>query len=71
MTFTENLKTIHTKFSTIVAGLGATAVLAWSQMPASMQTDLFVAFPKLKAIAPVAWFAAFVIARAIPQTPKA
>jgi hypothetical protein len=65
--FKDNLKEVWKTFSAWVAGAGALLLLAWQMFPPQLLTDLFEAFPILKAVAPIAWFIAFVVARAAPQ----
>lgn len=65
--FKKTLREIHRLFSFWVAAIGAAVVAAWQLMPANLMTDLFSAYPALKAVAPVLWLGGFVVARAMPQ----
>ena len=65
--FKDNLKEVWKTASAWVAGMGALLLLAWQMFPPQLLTDLFEAFPMLKAVAPIVWFVAFVVARATPQ----
>lgn len=65
--FKQNLKELWKTFSAWVALVGASIVLAVNEFPPQFLTDLFEAFPMLKAVAPIVWFVSFVVARAMPQ----
>lgn len=69
-TFTQNLKRIHTYFSTWVAFLATCAAAYWLQLTPADQQAILDAFPALKLVAPAVGFVAFVIARGLPQIPK-
>jgi len=69
--FIDNLKRLHTKISTYVALLASAAAAFWLQLTPEDQQAILASFPALKLIGPAVSFVAFVVARGIPQLPKA
>ena len=69
-TFRANLKRMHTYLSTWVAFLASAAAAYWLQLAPADQAAILDAFPALRLVAPALGFAAFVVARGIPQIPK-
>lgn len=70
-TFGANVRRLPAYFSTWVAFIGSAAAAYWLQLTPADQQAVLDAFPALKLVAPAIGFAAFCIARGIPQFPAA
>ena len=68
--FKATLKRMHKLASTWVVFIASALAAFWLQMSPDDQAVLLDVFPALKLIAPGIGFAAFVVARGWPQSPK-
>lgn len=68
--FIAELKRIPKYFSTWVAFLASAAAAYWLQLSPDDQQAILSAVPALKLVGPAIGFAAFVVARGLPQAPK-
>lgn len=68
--FKQNLKELHTLFSTWVVFIVTTAAAFWITLPLETQNQILADFPILKYVVLGVAFVSFAIARAAPQKPK-
>lgn len=66
-TFAKNFARLYRHYSTYVALFASGAAAYWLQLSAAEQAALLNLVPALKVLAPVASFAAFLVARGMPQ----
>lgn len=68
--FKAELKRLHTYLSTWVAFIASAAAAYWLQLSPAEQGQILDAIPHGRILAPALAFAAFCVARGLPQGPK-
>ena len=69
--FQANIGKLYTQYSFYVVFFISGVIAYWLQMAVEEQAAVLAAFPSLKLVAPFSGFVAFMIARGVPQAPKA